>query len=300
MLNHFLSANPSKRRNKRKRRSSSDSDSGAASDSGSDVRAIEFEDDDNAAHSDSDESDVPRRSTRLDSSPEKKKQRLSSPPAQPVVSSPPSEPEEDSPRVSGSRKGKAVFVIDSDSDEQPVVKKKKVVRGQRPPTPDEDDEFQDGIDAKNVLDTRLRRPGKKTKFTQALERMKQRKKNGRSVPSEEEDEEDDEDDNPSDPDRPFDGAKPTEDYDEGSDDGSVKDFIIDDEGDADEVVLPSAFRMQQNLSHHFKIICQYYVHLTCAKNRAKFIKLSANGMSLLVRSTALLLMLLQTSTFQNR
>lgn len=103
------------------------------------------------------------------------------------------------------------------------------------------------------------------------------RKKGRSVPSEDEDDEDDEnDDNASDPDRPFLGAKPTEDFDE-SDEGSVKDFIVDDEGTADDIVLPSAFRMQQNLSHHFKIICQFYVHIACAKNRAKFIKLSQNS-----------------------
>lgn len=54
---------------------------------------------------------------------------------------------------------------------------------------------------------------------------------------------------------------------------------MDDEGTAQEVVLPSGFRMQQNLSHHFKIICQYYVHLAHARNRAKFVKLSQNSKS---------------------
>ena len=43
----------------------------------------------------------------------------------------------------------------------------------------------------------------------------------------------------------------------------VEDFIVEDEGEAQTTALPALFSMNthQDLIHHFKIVCQYLVHL---------------------------------------
>lgn len=78
--------------------------------------------------------------------------------------------------------------------------------------------------------------------------------------------------------KPFMGAKPTKDLksdeeveDEGDDEGksekegeeSEDGWIVEDDGLEGVPKLPTAFNMSshQDLSHHFKIICQLFVHL---------------------------------------
>ena len=78
--------------------------------------------------------------------------------------------------------------------------------------------------------------------------------------------------------KPFAGAKPSkknksdEEVGDESDDGGKSeeeeeggedDWIVEDEGLEDVPELPTAFNMSshQDLSHHFKIICQLFVHL---------------------------------------
>lgn len=74
-------------------------------------------------------------------------------------------------------------------------------------------------------------------------------------------------------DTPIPGAQPhqldsdesqLEDEDDADESQDVKDFIVeDDDGDTAPVQLPAAFSMHtyQDLAHHFKVICQYLVHL---------------------------------------
>lgn len=54
------------------------------------------------------------------------------------------------------------------------------------------------------------------------------------------------------------------------------DFIVDDAGQSPTTALPSAFSMNvhQDITHHFKIACQYFVHLavTPAKKRSRISK----------------------------
>lgn len=74
--------------------------------------------------------------------------------------------------------------------------------------------------------------------------------------------------------KPFAGAKPPkgttpdeevegESDDENQDEEGENDWIVEDEGPGDVPELPVAFNMSshQDLSHHFKIICQLLVHL---------------------------------------
>lgn len=254
-----------------KKRKAVDSDDEAARSSESDVGNIDFEE--NAASDDEedDEAESPRRPSPT----KNKKRRITTPPA---TSSPPADPADGSPRVSGSRKAKSITVVDSDDDERPRTSR---LRRGPPPEPEVESDDSDALDQSNVLESRLRRPGQAGKSTRAaaLERLlrkRRKRKQGsdasKSESEEDQDEDEDEDDEDEDPDRPFDGAKPTDEYDSNSE-GSVEDFIVDDGGQAG-VALPSQFRAQQPLSHHFKIIFQYFVHMICAPNRGKFVKLN--------------------------
>lgn len=58
---------------------------------------------------------------------------------------------------------------------------------------------------------------------------------------------------------------------EQSDEDEIDDFIVDDEGDAQTAALPAIFSMNthQDLIHHFKIVCQYLVHLAVTSPSAR-------------------------------
>lgn len=76
-----------------------------------------------------------------------------------------------------------------------------------------------------------------------------------------------------DPDAPIPGARPEWGEEEEEEDQyeDIDDFIIQDEGNVQVANLPAAFSMNthQDLAHHFKIVCQYHVHLAVCGDRKK-------------------------------
>lgn len=113
------------------------------------------------------------------------------------------------------------------------------------------------------------------------------KKRGIAVSNSSSSEGSDEGDN-DDNDAPFAGAKPDassdaeDDEDNDEQDGSnhEESWIVEDEGSVSEM-LPTEFSMNthQDLIHHFKIICQLFVHLAVrpAGDRASFMKQQIEG-----------------------
>jgi hypothetical protein len=103
-------------------------------------------------------------------------------------------------------------------------------------------------------------------------------------------------------DAPFAGAKPSGSFDEDADDDDDDDaagagmedededtFIVDDGDDAGvPIELPVAFNMatHQDMGHHFKIICQMFVHALVAEDRENFM-LDALSTSFRYRPSAL-------------
>jgi hypothetical protein len=90
-------------------------------------------------------------------------------------------------RWKGRRNGKIQRVKDSDSDEPP--RKRKLVKGERPPTPEGSDDIEDEVDEAgqpftfflcylgqrfrlDIIETRLRTRDKKTAFQKNLERLR--------------------------------------------------------------------------------------------------------------------------------
>ncbi|KAH9926204.1 uncharacterized protein B0H18DRAFT_1094787 [Fomitopsis serialis] len=169
-----------------------------------------------------------------------------------------------SSKAAGKRR-EAVVVGDEDEEEvQP--RKRKLVRGQRPPSPEEDkDDLLGEVDEHRIISSRLRSRDTKTAFQKNLERL-QRKKRGQPVASTSTSADDDDDDEVDD--APFADARPgksgkrdttpDEDGDTEEDDA----FIVEDDNAA-APELPAEFSMNtfQDLLHHFKIICQFFVHL---------------------------------------
>jgi hypothetical protein len=88
--------------------------------------------------------------------------------------------------------------------------------------------------------------------------------------------EDSDDDSDSDV-QPFAEARPdnTSDAsqsDAGDEEEGLDSFIVDDSvNTSQQIALPAAFSMHvhQDLAHHFKVICQYFVHLALASVRNK-------------------------------
>ncbi|THH16355.1 hypothetical protein EW146_g4273 [Bondarzewia mesenterica] len=156
---------------------------------------------------------------------------------------------------------------DDESDEQP--RRRKLTKGMRPPSPADSQDILDEVDEAAIVDSRLRARDKKSAFEQNLEKLK-RKKRGLAVKETSDEDEDDED--ISEP-ATFPGAKPTTEFDsdapqenEDNDDSASSDdddFIIEDEDQIAAPDLPFAFSMNthQDLAHHFKIVCQLFVHL---------------------------------------
>ncbi|KAL0581727.1 hypothetical protein V5O48_000309 [Marasmius crinis-equi] len=163
------------------------------------------------------------------------------------------------------------IMIHSESEQEDVApvqakRKRKLVRRDRPSPPREEENSDDDLDASHILNDRFRARGQKTAFQKNLEKLK-RKKQGKPIESEPEEEEESEPEQLT----PFRGAKPhvgSEDEDEDEegdrDDSKVSedDFIVEDDGEA-SAELPVEFSMEthQDLSHQFKKIFQFFVHI---------------------------------------
>ncbi|KAI0748218.1 hypothetical protein C8Q80DRAFT_1170790 [Daedaleopsis nitida] len=170
------------------------------------------------------------------------------------------------------RKGKrnakgSSMVFDSDEEEEVYpVKKRKLVKGERPPTPEEDEvDLLDEIDEERIIESRLRTRDKRSQFQKNLEKLK-RKKRGQAMQSDssaEEDEDDEENDA-----TPFSHARPdseavNDEEDEAREEGGDDEGFIVDDDTSNAIELPAEFSMNtyQDLLHHFKIICQMFVHM---------------------------------------
>ncbi|KAF9815309.1 hypothetical protein IEO21_04672 [Rhodonia placenta] len=163
-------------------------------------------------------------------------------------------------------KGKRIITID-DSEEEEVEqpRRRKLVRGIRPPTPEEDEaDLLDEVDEHRIIEPRLRTRNKKSAFQRNLEKL-QKKKRGEVESGSSQSEDEADEDEPV----PFSHAKPDhKDRSSSSEDDGVnaggedETFIVEDDN-ADAPELPVAFSMNthQDLIHHFKIICQLFVHL---------------------------------------
>ncbi|KII88474.1 hypothetical protein PLICRDRAFT_54305 [Plicaturopsis crispa FD-325 SS-3] len=175
------------------------------------------------------------------------------------------------PARSISSSGKAASspsVIDL-SDEDIVPKRRKFVKGVRPPSPTDDDDISDGLDEDKIIDTRLRTRDKKTAFQKNLEKLKRKKHGQPALQSSESEEIEDEEYNVEPV--PFAGARPHRDSDLDLDSVSSREedpveddsWIVEDDSTASAAQLPAQFSMNshQELIHHFKVICQLFVHL---------------------------------------
>jgi hypothetical protein len=102
------------------------------------------------------------------------------------------------------------------------------------------------------------------------------RKLGHSSPVEESEDEQQSDASGSDPNsaRPFAGARPSNpdgtDSEQEEQDSEDDGFIVED-ADAPVAELPAAFSMgtHQDLSHHFKTICQFFVHAAVLKPKKR-------------------------------
>ncbi|KAH0830589.1 hypothetical protein J3R83DRAFT_2044 [Lanmaoa asiatica] len=247
------SPGPSKRKRTGKISSPLSSYSDKAQDTDSDVGAIHFEPE---VIDISDEDHSPRRP--------KKRKSLVGAHAIPIrtVSD---ESLEETIRVPQYRRGKNKVVLDSEDDTRP--RKRKLIKGIRPPTPEEDDDI---LEAGNqVLESRLRSRGKMTAFQKNLERLKmlKGKKRGEIVLESSSEAEQSE----SSAGIPFKGAKlhhsgeSDASHDEAdSNEEDEENFIVDDDAHGVPAAqLPLAFSLSthQDLAHHFKIVCQLFVHI---------------------------------------
>ncbi|KAF8136382.1 hypothetical protein EV363DRAFT_1319438 [Boletus edulis] len=154
------------------------------------------------------------------------------------------------------RKRKHKVVLDSEDDRRP--RKRKLIKGIRPSTPEEEEE-DDILDAENqVLENRLRSRGKMTAG----------KKRGKLVLESSSSEADGSENSAE---TLFKGAKP---HHSGESDASDDETDSNEEEDANFIVdddphgvppaqLPLAFSLSthQDLTHHFKIVCQLFVHI---------------------------------------
>ncbi|KAK7446377.1 hypothetical protein VKT23_004229 [Stygiomarasmius scandens] len=169
--------------------------------------------------------------------------------------------------ASKSRKSRRLPSPDSE-DEQPPPRKRRgrLMRHHSPVASDDEGIMSDEVEKEHILESRLRTRDKKTAYQKNLERLKRRKQGKKESESEESRSEEDSHEEEA---RPFKEAKPDTDKDslfDGSDDdeGSVgsSDFIVEDDG-ADLAALPAEFSMDahQDLSHQFKKIFQFFVHV---------------------------------------
>ncbi|KAF8559604.1 hypothetical protein OG21DRAFT_1549377 [Imleria badia] len=241
----------SKRKRARKISSSSSSHPDRGKDTDSDVGAIHFEPE---VVDISDEDHSPRR-------PKQSKSLVGAHAIPRRTAS--DESLEETLQVPRNRKGKNKVVLDSEDDRP---RKRKLIKGIRPPTPDEDDD--DILEEENqVLESRLRSRGKMTAFQKNLEKLKSKKRGDIVLESSSSEAEQSE----SSARAPFKGAKPHRggesdgsDNETGSNEEDEQDFIVeDDDAHGVPAQLPLAFSLSthQDLTHQFKIVCQLFVHM---------------------------------------
>ncbi|KIK31177.1 hypothetical protein PISMIDRAFT_85451 [Pisolithus microcarpus 441] len=151
-------------------------------------------------------------------------------------------------------KSKRKVVVDSDSEPQP--RRSRLVKGARPSTPDDEE---DEVDQSHILENRLRARGRKTKYQKTLDKLRSEKRGGTVLqPSSGDDSE-----TLQEPDDP-ESLSSSEDSHDQSSHAKDDDFIVEDTLDGVQTIdLPAAFSMNahQDLTHHFKIICQLFVHM---------------------------------------
>ncbi|KZT52461.1 hypothetical protein CALCODRAFT_520703 [Calocera cornea HHB12733] len=205
-----------------------------------------------------------------------KRTRLPSTPPSSHPPSPPSEAELSSPIAQRADRGKKRLVIESDEEdgdeESPPKKKRKVSLKHFDQEAEDMREMREEIEPELIIESKLRgkRNTKMSAFQKNLERLK-RKRAGPVVDdyTDEEEEEEEVEEAP----KPFRGARPgvieLDSDDEVPDppDGEEQDdedaFIIEDDDEAVAVDLPAEYNMHsyQDASHHFKVVCQLFVHL---------------------------------------
>ncbi|KAF6765226.1 hypothetical protein DFP72DRAFT_870470, partial [Ephemerocybe angulata] len=145
----------------------------------------------------------------------------------------------------------------------------------------EEEAEEEELDQKYVLESRLRERGKKTAFQKNLEKLKKLKQKQPLSSSSSEEEGESEESKVA---KPFKGAKRggslfgTSEVDEDEDMNeptSDSDFIVEDEG-LGAPLLPAEYSMEthQELSHQFKKIFQFFVHIAVQppKKRKKFMQ----------------------------
>ncbi|KAG2034904.1 hypothetical protein BDR03DRAFT_963948 [Suillus americanus] len=172
-------------------------------------------------------------------------------------------------RWKGGNKGKRKRTAIADSDDESQPRKRKLVKGARPASPE--GSVIDEVDENDILESRLRTRDKKTTFQKHLEKLKSLKGKKRSeIDLELESSESDAESSESPVVRPFKGARPDRGQESESSSGEHErtdeddDFIVeDDEHGVLTTQLPIAFSMNthQDLAHQFKIICQLFVHM---------------------------------------
>ncbi|KZO95754.1 hypothetical protein CALVIDRAFT_577460 [Calocera viscosa TUFC12733] len=156
-----------------------------------------------------------------------------------------------------------------------------------------------------IIESKLRgkRNTKMSAFQQNLERLK-RKRAGKSVDDDVEEEEEEVEEAP----KPFRGARPgvieldsdsdeVPDPPEGAEQEDDDAWLVEDDGDAASVDLPAEYNMHsyQDASHHFKVVCQLFVHLivTAGENRksrqklldTEYFKIAINALRRSIGST---------------
>ncbi|TFY77907.1 hypothetical protein EWM64_g6105 [Hericium alpestre] len=191
--------------------------------------------------------------------------------------------DEEGPSIPARLKGKSVIrkaqVVESDEEEEEEPRRRKLVKGVRPPTPDDSDDSDDSLNEEDILDTRLRSRDKRSAYQQNLERLKRKKKGQKASNSSEQDDSDAEGSGSEGP-SVFPGAKPHIGTDDEDEDDTLEDddFIVEDDSQTVVPALPSAFNMSshQDLAHHFKVVCQLFVHMAVrpARERKPFMQQS--------------------------
>ncbi|KAI0780832.1 hypothetical protein BD413DRAFT_682557 [Trametes elegans] len=165
------------------------------------------------------------------------------------------------------RKGKrapvkktASTVLDSD-DEEEQPQRRKLVKGERPSSPVENEgDLLGEVDEERIIEPRLRARDKRSAFQKNLDKLK-RKKRGLAAQSDSSASGSEEDEYVA---EPFADARPDDGSDQEPEDENAEEdtFIVEDDSAA-AIELPAEFSMNtyQDLLHHFKIICQLFVHM---------------------------------------
>lgn len=164
----------------------------------------------------------------------------------------------------GRNAGKKRKVVVEDSDEEELPRR-KLIKGVRPPSPEEDDLLEE-IDEDKIIEPRLRSRDKKSAFQRNLEKLK-RKKRGEALVSESSSSEDEDEPDPFAHARPDVASKSTDAHKSGELEGDDENNFIVEDDNTEAPDLPVEFSMNthQDLVHHFKIICQLFVHLAVHK-----------------------------------